>query len=348
MSKNLCFMLMLLISSCNLLCQTLAGTVYDENKIAIHGASVYLSGTTIGAMTDENGRYQILLENKINSPLVISYVGYQTVVIENPFEKTDRQIYLIPKTFELHEIVVHAGKFTREQILITFREQFLGTTIAGRSCRIKNENNIALKYDYATKTLFASAEKPIIIENPFLGYLINFNLIDFKIKFNQTSLRSRNIIKSFIFGTTLFLDIGNKDELILKRREITFLGSPMHFFRNLYNNIWEENDFVLLKGSIQVSPNEYFKISDTLGLKKIKVLRNNSYNIGNVSKNDHFFNTLRILYHNKEKSNIIFRTGTFLVDKYGNDTAYDLIEINGAMATKRVGDLLPMDFKLNK
>lgn len=196
--QNLYLLLMLLISSGNLMCQTLSGIVYDENKKPVPGAAVYLSGSTIGTLTDENGRYQIRLENKINSPLVISFVGYQNIVIENPFEESDRQIYLKPKTYELSEVVVRAGKFRREQILKTFRDQFLGTTQAGRSCRIKNEDDINLKYDYTNKTLLASAEKPIIIENLFLDYHINFNLVDFKIKFSRVSLRSRHIIKSFI------------------------------------------------------------------------------------------------------------------------------------------------------
>lgn len=124
----------------------------------------------------------------------------------------------------------------------------------------------------------------------------------------------------------------------------------MHFFRNLFNNNWPEDEFLFFRGPVPVTPKDCFITSDTLGQKKIKVLRSDVYNIKNMSKNSqvHFFSTLRILYHSKERSNIIFRTETFLVDKYGNDTAYDLIEINGDMAKKRIGDLLPMDYKLGK
>jgi hypothetical protein len=350
MLRNLYILLILIISSGNLLSQTLTGTVYDENKNPVPGVAVYFSGSTIGTLTDENGRYQIRLENKINSPLVISFVGYQTVVIENPFEESDHQIYLKPKTYELSEVVVRAGKFNRGQLLKTFRDQFLGTTQAGRSCRIKNEEDINLRYDYANKTLLASAQKPIIIENFFLGYQINFNLVDFKINFNRVSLKNRHIIKSFIFGTTLYRDIGNNKISIFKRRESTYSGSPMNFFRNLYNNNWPEDEFLFFRGPIPVAPKDCFIISDTLGQKKIKVLRSDAYNIKNMSKASkvRFFSTLRILYHSKERSNIIFRTETFLVDKFGNDTAYDLIEINGDMAKKRIGDLLPMDYKSGK
>jgi hypothetical protein len=188
MFKTSFLLLFLVISSANLLSQTLTGVVYDENKKAIPGASVYLNGTTIGTMTDKNGRYYIRTDNIMNSRLIISFLGYQTAVIEDPFETKDRQIYLVPKLFELPEIVVNSkrSRFARKQYLTIFKQEFLGSSRAGRSCRIKNEEDILFKYDEKTYTLKASSNKPIIIENPYLGYLVSFDPIDCHIILEST------------------------------------------------------------------------------------------------------------------------------------------------------------------
>ena len=356
MLKYLFPVLLLVISSGNVLCQTLTGIVYDENNNVMPGVSVYLNGTTIGTITDKYGRYKIVPENKINTELIISFLGYQTVIIKNPFDKSDYHIQLKPKILELPEVVVHAGKFSRDQMLKIFRKQFLWTTKAGKSCKIKNEDDILLKYDYKTKTLTASSEKPLIIENPFLGYLIDFNLVDFNTKFQRKRIITRNVLTNFFSGTTLFKDIGNNDESILNRRKITYTGSSMHFFRNLYANMWSTDEFLLYKSnryilySNAINPDDYFNISDTLGMKKIIVLKNNESKTGNKSKNseDPFFCSLFILYDHKELSNIIFQAKTLFVDKFGNYTPLDRIVFRGALANQGVGDWLPIDFKLDK
>ena len=57
------------------------GTVIDENKEAVIGASVLIKGSNIGTKTDIYG--QFLLDGvKSGSELVISYVGMQTKTVQ--------------------------------------------------------------------------------------------------------------------------------------------------------------------------------------------------------------------------------------------------------------------------
>ncbi len=81
----------------NLHSQLLNGTVYDENKQTIPGASVYLDGTSIGTVTDDNGNYKLAVANKINTILVASFIGYESYFVQNPFENPTVKIQLVPK-----------------------------------------------------------------------------------------------------------------------------------------------------------------------------------------------------------------------------------------------------------
>lgn len=60
---------------------TLSGEVIDESGEPIIGATVQLKGTDIGAATDENGKFTLLVPD-LNGTLVISYIGYKIMQIE--------------------------------------------------------------------------------------------------------------------------------------------------------------------------------------------------------------------------------------------------------------------------
>ena len=61
-------------------------------------------------------------------------------------------------------------------MMALFRNQFLGTTRAGSKCTIENEDEIYFSYDNDKFVLIAYADKPLIINNPYLGYKVYFDL----------------------------------------------------------------------------------------------------------------------------------------------------------------------------
>ena len=86
------------------------GTVIDENKEAVIGASVLIKGSNIGTKTDIYG--QFLLDGvKSGSELVISYVGMKTKTVQARsslsivLEKDDQGFLLglLPVRFDPHD-----------------------------------------------------------------------------------------------------------------------------------------------------------------------------------------------------------------------------------------------------
>ena len=58
----------------------LKGKVVDQNGEAVIGASIQVKGTTAGVITDINGNYE-LTNVPINAQIAISYIGYQTIIL---------------------------------------------------------------------------------------------------------------------------------------------------------------------------------------------------------------------------------------------------------------------------
>jgi len=120
MSRILLFLFCLF--TINVFSQTLEGNVFDENKKPMLGVSVYLDGTTIGTSTDENGKYSLRVNSKINTSLIIRFVGYETFFVSNPFDNNNLIVCLTPKQVVLDEVVIQKDPFTREEKLKIFRE----------------------------------------------------------------------------------------------------------------------------------------------------------------------------------------------------------------------------------
>nr|WP_294936198.1 carboxypeptidase-like regulatory domain-containing protein [uncultured Flavobacterium sp.] len=328
----------------SLFSQTLEGTVFDENKKPMLGVSVYLNGTTIGTATDDSGKYSLKVNGKLNTALVVRFIGYETVFVPNPFEDNNITVYLKPKEAVLDEVIVQKDPFTREDKLKIFREQFLGKTKAGKSCRILNEEDIEFEYDFKANKLIARSEKSIKVENPHLSYLVEFELHDFYIKFYKKSIKSSDVLSSLFLGTSLYSDLKPSDKTAKFRNE-AYQGSQMHFFKNLSNNVWGKKDFLLFNGSYQDIPDHFFSIAQEGNLKKV-IVSKNTISTGYIANTDgtKFISTFNLLFNKKKQSKVDFLTKEFYVDQFGNITDADKIQFGGDIGTKRLGDMLPMDF----
>ncbi len=84
--------------------KTLRGTILDENKMPLPGATILLKGTTKGTTTNLDGIFAIPIE-KTPSTIAISYIGYVTKEI-NIYNQTEIQVELKESKNQLDEIVV--------------------------------------------------------------------------------------------------------------------------------------------------------------------------------------------------------------------------------------------------
>ncbi|WP_234367850.1 SusC/RagA family TonB-linked outer membrane protein [Parabacteroides pacaensis] len=88
---------------------TFTGTVKDFNENLLAGASVLVKGSTIGGITDKNGRFILTLPDSLFPVVKVSYLGYQTTEVE--LNKPNISIYLLENTQMLDEVqIVAYGK----------------------------------------------------------------------------------------------------------------------------------------------------------------------------------------------------------------------------------------------
>lgn len=314
----------------SLYAQSVSGIVYDGvTKEPLLGASVYFEGTTIGGITNEQGKFSLYTEITSTSQLVVTYLGYTDVVL-NASGKKPLTIYLLPKEESLDEVVVTATPlFTREQMLIAFRAQFLGRTKAGQSCKILNEDALRLRYNASKKQLIVSSNEILRVKNPYLGYEIRFRLYDCKISYFRKSLSPFDVQQSYYAGTSFFIDEKKDVRRYKKRRQEVYEGSSLHFMRTVATEKWDEEDFTIYKKGLPAYPKTHFIVSDTLGIKKVQLT-----------------DPVAILYDKKKRSDIRAKYTHYTIDGFGNFYPPDALVFSGLMGQQRLGDALPLDYGL--
>mgnify|MGYP003605956833 CR=1 FL=1 len=353
------FLFIFLIVCNSLHSQILEGNIFDqETKTPLQAATVYLDGTTISTITDENGYFKINGAGS-KSTLVISFVGYKTSRIDNPFQYKKIKTYLELESFSMEEVFIGKSVFTRKSMLKAFRESFLGTSEAGRSCKIENEDALNFFYDEVKNTFTATSRVSLKIKNSRLGYEIYFDLVDFNVEFSRTSLSRDFMKKSSFAGTAFYKDISKSKKD--KERLESYLGSASHLMETIASESWEKEKFRLYVGKFQVDPKEYFAVKDTLNIRKVTIIKQPTQNvaiykpltgkidyskpikpeiIGYEDKKTHF----NILYDKKKQSVADFYENEFIVDENGNYSPIYVVMFSGYIGFLKVGDMLPSDY----
>ncbi|MGQ1784622.1 MULTISPECIES: SusC/RagA family TonB-linked outer membrane protein [unclassified Saccharicrinis] len=84
--------------------RTITGTVTDEGNETLPGVSILVKGTTIGTITDIDGRYSLKIADSSTATLVFSFVGFtnQEITVGN---QTAINVQLIADAIGLDEVV---------------------------------------------------------------------------------------------------------------------------------------------------------------------------------------------------------------------------------------------------
>lgn len=339
MKKTVLILFFLLTNLC--FSQFIKGVVVDTSNQPLPGASVYYDGTTLATITNDQGEFMLTYDSKLNRPLAISYIGYQTVFIEKYSVDKPLVVVLEVVVNSLREVIVQKDKFSRKQKMKIFKERFLGTTSFGRKTIIQNENDIEFAYDQKTFTLKAYAEKPLLIVNPSLGYKITYEMVDFEIRFSNYSISSEYIVQSYYAGLSRFEET-TVNSKVSKHREKAYKGSALHFFRNLIAGVWGKNEFLLFEKSMQTNPSDHFTVSFDNDVYKV-VIKKQTAIISRDNKAVAFFN---LLYDNKEQSRIQFNADTIYLDQYGNNLSLKDVYFSGAISLKCIGEMVPLNYGL--
>ena len=177
--------------------QVIKGKVFDSKNQPLPGANIYFDGTTIATISDANGDFILKYSSKINSLLAISFIGFQTQFIKDIEADKELKIILIETVNSLSEVIIKKDRFSRKEKLKLFREQFLGTSNTAKKAVIVNEEDIYFEYDEVNNTIKAYSDNPLIINNVSLGYKINYELINFEVKFYKLSIDSSDAVRSY-------------------------------------------------------------------------------------------------------------------------------------------------------
>ena len=354
--------LIVLLSTTLLQAQVIEGKIVDlKTQESLPGATVYLDGTSISTLTDAEGNFRLNIQNS-SAILVVSFVGYLTYKLENPSQYAHRKlkILLTEEAINLEEVVIGKGPFSRKQMLQVFRAQFLGESKAGSSCKIENEDDIVLYYDVSNNTLNASSRNPLRIQNKYLNYSVNFDLEDFKIEYNFKSLEKYNQVRSYFSGTTFYKELKVSKHAAQRRKEV-FYGSAQHFAYTLAHEAWDKEGISLYVNGFPVDPSDYFQVKDTLGIKKVMLIKEPQKSVpsldfrqhkGSVSATTEQSKTkwvktnFNLLDKNKKQSVVELVDKVIFIDATGNYTPIYGILYGGYIGSMKAGDMLPLDYFL--
>ena len=97
---------------------TINGYIYDsKSQLPLFGANVIIEGADKGAISDENGFFEISKIKPQSYNLSVSYIGYQSKKIFNIIIKSKGnqtlEVYLIESAQELEEIILFESPFKK-------------------------------------------------------------------------------------------------------------------------------------------------------------------------------------------------------------------------------------------
>lgn len=317
--------------------QEVSGIIVDsKTNTPIEGASVYFDNTTVGTISDMEGLFNITKSASINSPLVVSFLGYKKQVISNYSTEEKLTILLIEDVNALNEVFLESkDSWSRARKLKEFKTHFLGETNNALSCKILNEEVIRLQFLETENKLVASATTPLVILNENLKYQIQYDLQDFEVTYQIGDNLQDFYPSSVFYAGTSFYTTGVVNKRTLNRREKAYNGSVLHFMRSLLRGQLENNQFKLLYQGMEVPPENFISVYATTNPEIFQV---------------RLFKPLRVIYKNdiQNQSTITSKDTYFYLDLNGNHMPVDGLTFTGYFGKQRIADTLPLDFQLVK
>lgn len=329
---------------------SISGFVIDtSNNKPIEYANVYISGTTKGTTTKEDGSFVLVgVTNGINK-IVVSMIGYEAQIftIENALDfRKGEKIKLQPKVYDFTPIDIEAKESGDWKYLYKlFEKQFIGNGEFSGSCLI--ENKYTLNLGEKDGVLYASCSEPLKIYNKALGYKINCILHSFSYD-NKSQTVTYIIDPQFIECVPSSADSISQ---INRNRILAYTGSTQHLLKSLLmkGKKFEEEGFEL---SYMFSENKlaYIDFAEEIVFydneTKLNLLSPQS---GSISKVNRFSNGLNITFRGKAKngsSQIILKGRRGISFSSEGRLLYpEEFILTGVMSESRISDLLPSNWE---
>jgi hypothetical protein len=327
---------------------TITGVISDSLNNPVISASVYLSKTTIGTLTDNKGVYALFIPEEGVYELTASCVGYKSAsqLINANGRNQTINIKLSVNLILLNEVTVRSKGKNRLRNYTQFVKLFIGETTNSQSCRIINPDDLHLFRNNENNILTGFSVKPLQIENRALGYSILYDLSDFS--YNPET-------EIFRFGGNYYFQplTGNSrnNKMWTRNRLSAFYGSRMHFFRSIFSDSVYRENFRLFNCERDSVTKELI-VKNPIHQYEIVVSENSSYKtlyydkpvlIGYTDNHPELTAGLTGFEPQQNLSSVLFSDSIKVYQNGYYDSGYS-ITWDGVMADKRVADLLPYDF----
>jgi CarboxypepD_reg-like domain len=217
------------------------------DKVAVPNASVFLSNSGVGDITQGEGFFALTDVKNGHYDLVVSCIGYETyhqsLNVYNG-DITLQEITLTPKINELNEVKIVSAKNdpNRKKYVRMFIDAFFGKTENASECKLLNPDLLYFDFDENTDRLSASTNDFLILENKALGYRIKYLLESFLIDPGQHIM--------YYTGPFVFEEMQGTKAQKKKwtdKRVKAYLGSEMHFLRTCIEDRVTEEAFTVRK-----------------------------------------------------------------------------------------------------
>jgi len=316
--------------------QQISGLVLDsKTNMPLEGASVYFNNTTIGSTTNSSGEFILEFIEAIKTPLIISFIGYETVILYNFSTTNELEIHLNESTNVLNEVVLTSkDDWPRKLKLKEFRKNYLGESKNGLASKILNEDDIILRYNKEEKRLMAQANVPILIRNKKLEYLITIELEHFEVNYFYVSKNRKRLKVAGVYysGRNLYKSLQDSPTSITSENRLdAYFGSTLHFMRALANQDLENKGYKLYIGNIPYKTEKYITVIPMVNSNSVKVKLKDRFSI---------------IYNNKKRSYVESLATEFYIDNFGNHSPPEKVRFGGDFGKQRMGDALPLDFLL--
>ena len=223
---------------------------HGDTKAPLPRASVFLSNSSVGSASAEDGTFTLSGIRPGQYTLVVTILGFEdySKVVLVGAEPIRLNIQMTPKPLMLREVVISSNADWKKNYE-AFRKEFIGTDENAKLCFVQNPHILNLTYNPTKQLLHADADEFLVVENRALGYRVKFLLNDFKID------KISNIISRE--GQQVFEDLPGSEAQKKKwhqRREEAYYGSAMHFYRSLYQDKLAQEGFIIYKFSRYLNP----------------------------------------------------------------------------------------------
>jgi len=212
----------------------ITGQVIDAKTAEpLAGVNVFLSGTTMGAMSRADGSFEITGIPEGAYDLIASMVGYwreSERILVTADTCASVQFELQPRRIWMSEIEVTGEPPAGWRFMLArFKNTFVGESENARRCEILNPEVLNLAYDRDEDLLSASSSRPLLIGNRALGYLVTVELD------TMTASPIRWTWRGVVRFTELEPGSRREERRWKNNREDVWTGSMAHFLHSYIN-----------------------------------------------------------------------------------------------------------------